>query len=450
VPHPAWYLVLGALAGRPDVRRLIGRKKGLTPGRLFLASLVLVKGFIPVFLVTALSSGPMLPVAAAVSALLVHMLTSGRRDILWFLVGATLGLHLWVFAGAMAVVALAAHYVAHRRLLYLAAPLSMATLLISPGRFSEDVHSIWIGVSLAALIVFLSLGVMSRHARGLGRLKPVGWAVVCLMLLLGFSHVETGRSGFQYPVFCPQVLLGSPAGTMVALTFDDGPDPLYTPQVLELLKTMDVKATFFVVGSKVDRHPEIVAQIAADGHTIGNHSYSHRNLTRLSTFQLVLEIDRTQDAIERACGQRPHLFRPPRGMGSPELFRLLAERDMTLALWSKSSYDWVQPGPSGMVSSLGRAVKAGDILLFHDSGDFFRSSGATRVGMLRALPGIIVALRNRGLHMATMDEMIEQALASGWDMGAPVPVLAAPSDDIAELVAGAGRLIWPLQPLGGR
>lgn len=457
MPHPAWYLVLGALAGRPDVCRLLSRRKGFVPGGLVSAVIVFLKGLVPVGIATAVSSGPMLPVATAVAALLAHLLTTGRRLLIWFILGACLGLRLWELAAAVAVVAVAARYVDNNRLLYLAGPASAAMLLLAPEWFTEDAHMAWVAVTVLCVLAFLGRGVLSRCRGTLRRIAPVGMLAVGLVLFWGLGQLNVGRTGFRGATVCPQIICGWPAGGAVALTFDDGPDPLYTPKVLKLLRYADIKATFFVVGSKVVRHPEIVAQIVAEGHTVGNHSYTHRNMTTLSAEQIALEIDMTQDAIEQACGVRPHLMRPPRGLGSPELYRLLAERDMTLALWSKSSQDWLQPTPSGIVAALGKAVQAGDILLFHDSGDFIKSSGADRTATLRALPLIIVTVKARGLQFVTLDEMVEQAVAHGWHMG--VPRQAAAGTEAAPTTAADGtdeqrvppsRFVWAFGSPAGR
>ncbi|MDP2871886.1 MAG: polysaccharide deacetylase family protein [Bacillota bacterium] len=448
MPHPAWYLVLGAVAGRPDFCKLLSRRKGFVPGGPVSAVVVLLKGLVPVGIATLFSSGPMLPVATAIAGLLAHLLTSGRRLLLWYILGATLGLRLWELAAIVAAMAFAARYVDHLQLLYLTGPTTAGILLVAPGWFSEDAHTAWLVVAMTGILIFLARGVIKRYRGFLNRLVPAGLIVASLVVFWGLGQVNSGRSGFARTVVCPQILSGSPTGGLVALTFDDGPDPLYTPKVLRLLRQADVKATFFVVGSKVLAHPEIVAQIVADGHTIGNHSHTHRNLSTMGTQQLAMEIDLAQDAIEQACGIRPHLMRPPRGMGSPELFRLLTERGMTLALWSKSSQDWLQPTPSGIVASLGKAVRSGDILLFHDSGDFFKSSGASRAGTLSALPGIIVALKTRGLQLVTMDDIIEQALVLGWDMGVPEPSTRAALDVADDRQPGRG--VWALLSQGAR
>jgi len=397
------------------------RKRGFISGGLVSAGVVLLKGLVPVVIASAVSSGPMLPVSTAVVALLAHLLTSGRRLLLYFILGATLGLQIWELAVVLAVLIVAARHVDNSRLLYLAGPVSAAMLFKAPAWFSEDAHTAWLVVTLVGALAFLGRHLLTRNKHLLRRAAPAALVVASVFICYGVGQLTVGRSGFRGAVDCPQIISGLPTGGTVALTFDDGPDPVYTPKVLKLLRQSNIKATFFVVGSKVARYPEIVTEIVADGHTIGNHSYTHRNLSTLGTQQLEYEIDWTQDAIEQATGLRPNLMRPPRGMGSPELFRLLEERGMTLALWSKSSQDWLQPTPSGIVTTLGRAVRSGDILLFHDSGDFVKSSGANRTATLKALPGIIVAVKTRGLQFVTMDEMIDQALAHGWHMGVPRP-----------------------------
>jgi peptidoglycan-N-acetylglucosamine deacetylase len=185
----------------------------------------------------------------------------------------------------------------------------------------------------------------------------------------------------------------------VALTFDDGPLPPYTGQVLDVLERYGVPATFFCVGLNVSAFPEEVARIREQGHTLGNHTWSHPFLPELSRRQLVAQLEHTDSAIMSASGgARPTLFRPPYGSRTPEVAGWLGELDSTVVLWDVDVSDWSMPG-AGVIADMTLAqTKPGSVILMHDG-------GGDRSQTVAALPAIIEGVLARGLRFVRVEEM---------------------------------------------
>src|SRR4029077_1781714 len=135
-------------------------------------------------------------------------------------------------------------------------------------------------------------------------------------------------------------------GPNIAMTFDDGPSATLTPKLLDILAAHQIKATFFVIGENVAEHPEIVARAAHEGHEIGNHSWSHPNLVKMSDDDVRSQIQRTDDAIKSATGSRPTLLRPPYGSITSREKRWIHDQfGYQIILWDVDPYDWKRPGP---------------------------------------------------------------------------------------------------------
>lgn len=181
----------------------------------------------------------------------------------------------------------------------------------------------------------------------------------------------------------------------VALTFDDGPDPDVTPRVLDLLDGAGAKATFFCIGRRVEARPDLAAEIVRRGHAIENHTWSHPN-----TFALRLppaqrrEIVRAQEAIERAAGRAPSLFRPPAGFRNPLTERELWYAGLTFASWTRRGYDTVVREPREILRRLLKGLAAGDVLLLHDGSAM---TGGGNPVVLEVLPRLLEVLSSRSL-----------------------------------------------------
>ncbi len=152
----------------------------------------------------------------------------------------------------------------------------------------------------------------------------------------------------------------------IYLTYDDGPDPGVTPQLLELLKTKNAKATFFLIGTNIEAYPELVSQIIANGHSIGNHSYDHQAFHTLEIQTQLDQIIRTNNLIEKFTGGKCKLFRAPGGRLSLSLFLRLIKLGITSVHWSKDSMDWERNGEDVISFLANKPIKNRDIVLLHD------------------------------------------------------------------------------------
>lgn len=151
------------------------------------------------------------------------------------------------------------------------------------------------------------------------------------------------------------------------LTFDDGPHPEHTPPLLDLLAEHGIKASFFLVGSRVEDFPLLARRIVDEGHLLGNHSYSHPQFDRLSLSAQWAEAERSDEILAAFDGRRRHLFRPPRGHMSARMLWHFARRRVPLALWSYDSLDYARPGVDTLLAMARRhPPRAGDCILMHD------------------------------------------------------------------------------------
>ena len=179
----------------------------------------------------------------------------------------------------------------------------------------------------------------------------------------------------------------------VALTFDDGPDPVYTPKLLDLLREKGVKATFFVIGKRADQYPEIVRRAWSEGHLVGNHTWSHYPLfCFLMPRRLQSEIERGTESIRRSCGSTPRFFRSPVGLRHPLLALYLENAGLEYISWSIRTLDTFNTDSGVLARRILSKAASGDIILLHDH--LPRGTDA----MLQALPRVIDELKERGFE----------------------------------------------------
>jgi len=188
----------------------------------------------------------------------------------------------------------------------------------------------------------------------------------------------------------------------IALTIDDGPDPEVTPRVLDLLDAQGVRATFFVIGERVRRHPALARAIVARGHGIENHSERHLNTFSLrGPGWLEREIRAAQSTLAQICGVTPRFFRAPAGLRNPFLEPVLARLDLHLAAWTRRGYDTRNGDAAAVAAVLQKNLAAGDILLLHD-GNAARSPHGEPV-ILDALPPLLASIKHAGLTPVTLE-----------------------------------------------
>lgn len=179
----------------------------------------------------------------------------------------------------------------------------------------------------------------------------------------------------------------------IALTFDDGPHPIYTPQMLELLKEEQVPATFFLLGENVELYGDVVKEIAKEGHLIGNHTYHHVQITSLSLEEACKEIQETSDLIEELTGTGTEYVRPPFGTWNEELEERL---DLIPVMWSIDTKDWTTQNVDWIVQEAVKHAEDHDIILMHDS---YQST-------VDAVKRVIEQLEAEGFEFVTVDEII--------------------------------------------
>ncbi len=198
------------------------------------------------------------------------------------------------------------------------------------------------------------------------------------------------------------------AGARVVLTFDDGPSEIYTPLVLKILAEKKASATFFMVGSQVEKYPEVARRVVEEGHEVGNHTHGHITVPNTPAHQLASQVMRTNLSIFQHTGRYPHYLRPPRGLYDMRLRRLAGLMGQELVLWSLSSQDW-HPRAKGEVIArrLIENVSSGDIILFHDGGSILKSEGSNRFPTVEALSLLIDGIRERGFEIISLEQYLK-------------------------------------------
>jgi peptidoglycan-N-acetylglucosamine deacetylase len=219
-------------------------------------------------------------------------------------------------------------------------------------------------------------------------------------------------------------------GPYIAMTFDDGPSATLTPKLLDLLAERHIKVTFFVIGENVAEHPEIVARAAREGHEIGNHSWSHPNFAKMSQESVRSQLQRTDDAIKNATGQRPTLMRPPYGSLTEREKRWIHDEfGYQIILWEVDPYDWKRPGPAVVRNRILKETRPGSIVLSHD----------IHPGTIEAMPSTLDALEAKGFKFVTVSELIHMATPV-----TPHPAHTSPRP--AESVPGTTAPLAPSTP----
>ena len=187
----------------------------------------------------------------------------------------------------------------------------------------------------------------------------------------------------------------------VCLTFDDGPNPAYTPRILQILKEKKVRATFFLIGQHAQQHPDLVKKIYESGHELGDHTFSHVELPKVPSDKIKQEVESTRSIVESATGAKIFLFRPPWGIFDGRSLAEIAMRKFDAVLWSVDSRDWSRPGIAQIQANVLEKAGNGSIILFHDDHD----------QIVQALPDIILNLQQRGYQFITVSEMMALSLS---------------------------------------
>lgn len=233
-----------------------------------------------------------------------------------------------------------------------------------------------------------------------------------MLKMLGLSLVTAGVVYAGYQTMAPRsqlygrTFIGTGGNRReLALTFDDGPNDPYTLQLLEVLSKCNVKATFFVIGKYVDQRPDIVRDVVAAGHEVGNHTYTHPNLIFRSQAGFREELSRCEIALDNAVGKaHAPLFRPPFGARRPAVLRTVRQAGMTPVMWSVTGYDWSAKSSEQIERKVTKQVRGGEVVLLHDGGHL--AFGTDRSHTVKATARLIERYQGEGWGLRTVGEMM--------------------------------------------
>lgn len=237
---------------------------------------------------------------------------------------------------------------------------------------------------------------------GLGLILSLGKSQLPVLYTVGSEDSELSKVIYVMENSLHDKLISSvdtDGKKLAALSFDDGPDPLYTPGVLEILKRYQVKATFFVVGESIETQPGLVKREIEEGHEIENHTYSHPDLRSESELKTEEEILKTGQLLEKMSGMKGHYFRPPRRLYRKETIEIAERNGYKTVLWTICVENSKVKKPEEMAKRVINAARPGMIILAHD-GRLDRSS------TLYALPMIIEGLQEQGYEFVTLEQLI--------------------------------------------
>ncbi|WP_332646706.1 polysaccharide deacetylase family protein [Lysinibacillus sp. 54212] len=227
-------------------------------------------------------------------------------------------------------------------------------------------------------------------------------AACVLFISLSYVGVTTkAEKGRQYYEETGQVVWDiQTEEKIIALTFDDGPHPKFTAQVLDILAEHEAKGTFFIVGQNAKKTPEIVLRAHRDGHEIANHTYTHSS--KISVTELKEELKQTNELIYSITNYQPVLFRPVGGQYTDEMIKAASDNGYQVVMWSwhQDTEDWKNPGVKKIVNKVLKGTRPGDIILFHDG-------GGKRDQTIDALKEILPVLKKQGYKFVTVSELVE-------------------------------------------
>jgi peptidoglycan-N-acetylglucosamine deacetylase len=261
-----------------------------------------------------------------------------------------------------------------------------------------------------AVLYAATAGVVVLAARAaLIQPPPVTWSILAMLAYLGL--ILAGVLVLRLRVFTDAVVRAPAGSGGVVLTFDDGPDPVWTPRVLDTLEHAGVKATFFVIGEKTEKHPGIVQDMVRRGHAVGLHSYAHDRLFSLrSEARVERDLRRGIEVLERVTGMRPVLFRPPIGHTNPMIARVAERLDLVVIGWTVSGRDgtgWATP--DRVSARVRRGLRDGVIVLLHDAAE----RGTHDPAGPRALPGILEDIFAERLTVVPLVDWLEETRSGG-------------------------------------
>ncbi|SJZ73865.1 polysaccharide deacetylase family protein [Garciella nitratireducens] len=225
--------------------------------------------------------------------------------------------------------------------------------------------------------------------------------IACALLTSGYIFLNNKHTSQEH--YVEMIKKGTKDKKIIALTFDDGPHPQYTPEILDILNKYNAKATFFVLGKFAEQYPDIIKREMLEEHEVGNHTYSHIDINNTSSTEIVEEFEKTQEIIFSTTGTFPKVMRPPFGYYNKEISNIAKKHHCTIVLWSqaKDHKDWSNPGIKKIVNTILSQVENGDIILLHDN--VYHQESHT----VEALKIILPELKKKGYEFVTISKLIQ-------------------------------------------
>jgi len=246
-------------------------------------------------------------------------------------------------------------------------------------------------------------GFLARNWRALA----IGMSGLVLIIVLLWYVTENPKNQLWGPTVTSEPVRQK----VVALTFDDGPNPPYTDRIVDYLHAAHAPATFFVVGAAVQAHPDVVRLEVADGNAIGNHTWDHAHLVLLSRAHIERELKSTEDEIQKVTGEQTKLFRPPFGARDFRVISVAHQLGLQVIMWSVPlPADWRQPPPRVIADRVIKYVKDGSIIVLHDGN---KGRGADRANTVEATKIIVTELRKKGYRFVTVPELEKLGYTEG-------------------------------------
>lgn len=245
-------------------------------------------------------------------------------------------------------------------------------------------------VNLTTVVIFIGLLVVFL-------IKPISIWWFVLLLIIWFTLTALGSSlvSWKYHINILNANINA-ATNQIAITFDDGPNPEFTPQILALLKQFEAKATFFCIGKHIETHSELFKQILNEGHTVGNHTYSHDNLFGFYNTQKVqAELEKTNKIIKHFTGLVVQLYRPAFGVTNPNIRRAIHNLNLTAIGWNKRSLDTTNLTEEQVLKRITNNINSGDVILLHDTSE----------KSVRVLEQLLLFLRDTNFQSVTIDKL---------------------------------------------
>lgn len=247
-------------------------------------------------------------------------------------------------------------------------------------------------VNPLALVLILGLAVMPI-------VIPIPWWAFALVILIWFLITAFGSFFVKWNYHLKSAHSNKKtAGNWVSITFDDGPNPEFTPIVLKLLREHGARATFFCIGQHVESHPDILKQILADGHSIGNHTYSHsKSFGFFNSKKVKAELQATKSIVKKLTGKEMNLYRPAFGVTNPQIEKAVKSLGLQSIGWSVRSLDTTLRSENTVLDRITSKVSKGDIILLHDTSE----------KTIAVLERLLVFLRKENLQSVTVERLLE-------------------------------------------